>query len=422
MSIPVLSSQNAAKKPLFFYGYIIVAAALIVLAVQSAAVYSFGIFLKPVSEEFDWTRSAISGAHSLYMFLQGIFYMITGRLTDRFGPRLVMTVCGLLFGLGFLLISSIDFVWQLYLFWGVMSGIGASGGLVPMVSTVARWFTRKRGLMTGIVVAGVSVGTMIGPPVASQLILSHGWRMSYLVLGATFLVLLMLSAQFLRKDPGQKGLFPNGDSAAQQVATSTAVGGFSLNAAFHTRQFWMLFAMYALFGISQMLIMTHIVPFATDLGISPVAAATIMIIIGGVGLGGRIMMGGVADRIGNKPAFIAGMALMAISMLMLQRARETWSLYLFGAVLGFGYGGEIALMSPVVAELFGLRALGTILGVISFAYFFGCAIGPILAGAIFDMTGSYYIAFATCAVFSIIGLALVILIKPIRDKSPEKAL
>ena len=184
--------SKGSKKPKFFYGYVVIAAGFFVMAVLNAGLHSFGVFLKPISTEFGWTRAATSGAHSMSLFLMGLLYMVTGRLSDRFGPRVVLTVCGVLFGLGYLLMSQISALWQLYLFYGVLVAMGISGGFVPLVSMAVRWFVRRRALMTGIIASGIGAGTMIGPPLAGWLISNYGWRNSYFMIGITTLVLLVL--------------------------------------------------------------------------------------------------------------------------------------------------------------------------------------------------------------------------------------
>ena len=167
-------SPTESKKPRFFYGYVIIIVGFFVMALMWGTTLNFGLFLKPMSAEFGWTRATTSAPFSLSMFLFGILGMVTGRLNDRFGPRIVVTVCGLFLGVAFLLMSQISALWQLYLFYGVMIAIGTSGSFVPLASTVARWFARRRGLMTGLVLSGYGAGAMIGPPVASWLISSYG--------------------------------------------------------------------------------------------------------------------------------------------------------------------------------------------------------------------------------------------------------
>lgn len=399
-------------KPKFFYGYVVVALAFLIMAIMGGTIYTFGIFFKPLAGDFGWSSAATSGAFSLQMVIHGLFYIVTGRLNDRFGPRLVVSACCLLLGAGYLLMSQISDIWQLYLFYGVVIGIGMSGAFVPLGSTVARWFVKRKGAMIGIAVAGISVGTMIMPPVASWLISSYGWRTSYVVMGLMVLVITISAAQFLRRDPTQMRLLPYGQSEVREGDSNVEVSGFSLQEAMHTRQFWLLCVAFLSFGVSQTAIMVHIVPHATELGISATAAASIFTAIGGLGIVGRIVMGGTSDRIGCRAALAICFVLLTVTLAWLLVAKELWMLYLFAAVFGFGYGGTSALISPTVAEFFGLRSHGVILGVTTFVTTAGCAVGAVMAGSVFDTTGSYQVAFLICVALSIIGIILSALLRP----------
>jgi len=403
--------STGSKKPRFFYGYIVVLAAFFIFAVLNGTMYSFGVFLKPLIAEFGWTRAETSGAYSMFLVVLGFLYMLTGRLTDRFGPRIVMTVCGFLLGLGFLLMSQISAIWQLYFFYGVIIAMGHSGGLVPLPSTIAKWFVRRRGIMTGITVSGIGLGTIVVPPLASRLISDYGWRTSYLIIGTIALVLLMIAAQFLRRDPGQMGQLPDGGNEVKQNSAALEARGFSFQEAIRTKQFWMFGIMTFCFGFGLIAVMVHIVPHATDLGISPITAANILAIIGGLSIVGRIGLGSASDRIGNKKSLIIGFILLSIAFSWLLVANELWMFYLFAIILGLAYGGLIALRSPVVAELFGMKEHGATLGAASFMDCIGCALGAFVTGWVFDVTSSYYLAFLTCTGLSVIGLILVLLLK-----------
>ena len=406
-------ARNGAPK--FFYGYIVALAAFLIMVVTWGAFYSFGVFFKPVLTEFGWTRAATSGAYSLSFVLSGFIGIFAGRLSDRLGPRIVMTGCGLFLGLGYLLMSQVNAIWQLYLFNGVIVGIGLSGAYVPAISTVSRWFVRRRGLMTGIVVAGIAAGTMVIPPVANWLISSYGWRTSYNIIGIIVLVLMILAAQFLRRDPSQMGLSPYGEGEVEQESLNLEARGFSLQRAIHTGQFWMLCVMFLCFEFCVNTIMVHIVPHATDLKISAASAVNILAIIGGLGVAGRIIMGSAGDRIGNKLAITTCFILMSAALLWLLATKELWMFYLFAVIFGFAYGGYSPLISLMVAELFGLSSLGVILGAVTFSLTIGAAIGPTLAGRIFDITSSYQPAFLVCAGFSIIAIILALFLKPITN-------
>ncbi len=401
------------RKPKFFYGYIIASAGFIIMVIMWGALYSFGIFFKPLLAEFGWTRAATAGAYSLFFVLHGFLYIFTGRLTDKFGPRIITTICGFFFGLGFLLISQINAIWQFYLLYGVILAIGASGGWVPLASTLSRWFIKRRGLVIGIVVSGVGFGTVIMPPIANWLILSYGWRTSYIIVGFIALIVLLLAAQFLRRDPAQMGQLPYGVDQIKGEVSNLPSQGFSFWKAIGTSQFRLLCVAFFCFGFCLHVIMVHIAPYATDLGFSAIMAANILAIIGGLSIAGRITTGGAGDRIGNKLALVTSFILSSVALLWLLLAQEVWMLYLFAVVFGFAYGGWSALMSPMTAELFGLKSHGAILGSVIFVFTVGSAIGPVLAGRIFDITGSYQLAFLISAALSIAALILALLLRPI---------
>ena len=167
--------------PPIFYGYFVVVASFFIVMVMYAAFYSYGVFFKPLLNEFGWTRAIISGAFSLSTILLGIMSILMGGLSDRFGPRIVLTLCAFLLGLGYFLMSQISTAWQLYLVYGIIIGTGMGGSFVPVMSTIARWFTKRRGMMTGIIAAGIGVGASVGPPTVHQLIFNYGWRISFII-------------------------------------------------------------------------------------------------------------------------------------------------------------------------------------------------------------------------------------------------
>jgi MFS family permease len=394
------------------YGATVVASASVIMVLIFAVQYSFGIFFKPVLTEFGWTRAMTAGAFSLVWISQGIVSILMGGLNDRLGPRIVLTVCGALIGTGFLLMSQIGALWQLYLFYGVIVGAGLGGTFVPLTSTTARWFVARRGLMTGIVAAGVGVGAFIGPPIANYLITTYAWRRAYAILGAIVLGGVVILAQFLRRDPAQVGRTPyahgTAAAAAKQVAT-----GLSLHEAVASRMFWIVFAAFFCYGFALQAIMLHLAPHATDLGISGATAASILASIGGASIVGKVLLGVLADRIGNKRVYLVSFVLMIAALVWLLVVRDAWALYTFGLVFGFAYGGLATAHSPLVAWLFGMKQHGLVFGVSFNGWTIGCAVGPIVAGYIFDVTHSYQIAFAICAVLAFVGLLLTTLLAPV---------
>ena len=409
--------QSSGAQPGLFYGYIVVAVAFIILVVVSGVHYAFGVFMKPMLTELGWSRAIISGAFSLSWIVQGFLSIVMGGLNDKFGPRIVLILSSFLRALGYILMSQVDTVWQLYLFYGIIIGIGMGGAVIPLMSTVARWFVERRGMMTGIVVAGLGIGVLIGSPVTNWLISTFDWRLSYIILGSIVLVVSVAAAQFLKRDPAQVGQKPYGEERRVEQAAETRSGEYSLIEVIYSRQFWLVYTMIFCFGLCLYAILVHIVPHATDLGISAATAASILAAIGGASVVGRVLFGNIADRIGNRKVYIICFILMSASMFWLMTAAAVWAFYIFAIAFGLAWSGLITSMSPMVAWLFGLRSHGLILGMVNTGFGFGCAAGPIIAGYIFDSTRSYQSAFLICAAVGIIGLILSALLTPIGGES-----
>ncbi|MFC1971509.1 MFS transporter [Chloroflexota bacterium] len=402
------------KKSKYFYGYIVLVAAFISRLVMYGPRESYGVFFKPMQADFDWSRALISGAYSASVIVQGLVAIIMGGLNDRLGPRVVITLCGVLIGAGYLLMSQVNFAWQLYLFYVLVVGVGMGGNFAPLLSTVARWFVKKRSMVTGIVIAGGGIGVIIASPVANWLISKYEWRISYLILGALVLIIILIAAQFLKRDPAKMGQVPYGENEEKEHRLETATEEFTLLEATHTRQLWMEIAMMFCFGLCGATIIVHIVPHATDLGISTTTAANILASRGMAILTGGIIMGVVADRIGRRQSFAVCFVLMSAAFFWLFVATEVWMLYLFIIVFGFSSGGLASLQSPLIAELFGMTSHGLILGVSAFSYTVGAAIGPFLAGYVFDISGSYQVSFIVCVVASVTGLMLAVTLRPVK--------
>ena len=270
--------------------------------------------------------------------------------------------------------------------------------------------------MTGVVLSGIGIGTIAVPLLANWLISIYDWRVSYIILGGTASAIVVLAAQFLRYDPAQIGQVPYGGNTGAEQELSLATDSITLRAAVNTRQFWLLFFMSFCSGFYMFATTVHIVPHAIELGMPATTAAGILATIGGLSIAGRIILGSAADRIGNRNAFIISFFLISAAFFWLAPAQGEWQIYLFAIVYGFAFGGCEAQWSPMAATLFGLNSLGLILGTITTGFSAGSALGPIMAGYLFDIGGSYQTAFLVCAVAGVIGLTLTIFLKPIKTK------
>jgi len=314
----------------------------------------------------------------------------------------------------------VNSLWQLYLFYGVIVGVGMSGLWIPLLSPIVRWFVGRRSVMTGIVISGLTVGQLIGPLVMSRLIAAYGWRLSCTILGSAVMVMIVLLAQFLRRNPDQVGRLPGGENRSNKRDIKSVSQDFILKEAIHTPQFWLVALIFFCVGFATFAITVHIVPHATQLGISAVTAANILAINGGIGIIGNFVLGGIiGDRIGNRKTFIIGTVLMAASLFWLVPAREVWMLYLMAVAFGIGLGGAGTSESPLIARLFGLSSHGLIYGVVGLSWTLGGAVGPIVTGYMCDIYGNYQLAFLVCAVVSVLGLMLLIILRPTKRRGIE---
>ena len=407
----------------FFYGYLVVGASLVIMATVWGVYYAFGVFFKPVLNEFGWTKAMTAGAFSLASIMNGVLAIAMGGLTDRFGPRLVMTVCGLFLGLGFMLMSQVSNVFHLYLFYGIFVGVGMSGSFIPLTSTVARWFFKRRGLMTGIVAAGSGIGALMGPPAASRLIPLYGWRMSYLIMGGITLLAVLLSAQFIKRDPAQVGQVPYGENPIERAGRDLRAEGLSTREAIYSSRFWVFFTTGFCYGYCVFAIMVHMTPHAIESGISPIRAANILAAIGGSAILGKVLLGRAGDIVGYRRTLTLGFILTSAALIGLVPAKMGWMLFSIAGLFGFAYGGIAVSHAPLVAELFGLRSHGMIFGALSTSVGLGGAMGPLLTGYLFDVTNSYQIAFLLCAVVSLTGILFAAFLRPsaVRGEAPAYA-
>jgi len=367
--------------------------------------------------EFNWPRETISGAFSLAQIVIGISAIFMGSLNDRFGPRALMTWGGILAGLGFILVSQIHSVWQLYIFHGIIVGIGLGGTDVVLLSTVARWFIKRRGIMSGVVKTGTGIGIMIMPIISAWLITLYEWRNTLIILGIGLMIIVIAGAQLLRREPAQMKLFPDGADRAQPGAVPMSEAGLTFKQAFRTRQFWMLCGAYFVVLFITNTVIVHVAPFASDLKLSGSLAAAMVSIIGGASIAGRLTMGMVADKISCRRALLVCFFLFIAAFAWLQAVNAAWALVLFTVVYGFAHGGFYAVMSPVVAEFFGTRAHGTIFGVVICIASIGGGIGPILTGRIFDDLASYQLAFLVLLGLVVVGLVMTFLSAPPKKKA-----
>ena len=393
-----------------------------ILATIAIRFYTFGIFLVPLTTEFNWDRGILSAASSVAWLVAGTLSILTGRLSDRYGPRVLVTIGGLLLGTGLLLIAQVNSLGQVYLVFGLLMGIGGACSFIPVFSTIPRWFTQKRSTAIGITMTGFGLGAIIFPPLVQWLISSYGWREAFIWLGIITFIIIIPLAQFMRHSPQQKGLLPYGESetAEEERPSAPTAGEFSLKEALKTGHFWLFGAILACFFFCMGVIMVHIAPYAIDIGISPLIAASTLSIIGGTSIIGRLSVGFISDRTGSTKTLTGCFILITLALICLLLAQGIWVFYIFAVIFGLAYGGIITLETTVAAGLFGVRYLGIVLASLELFAGIGGAAGAPLAGVIFDVTGDYHLAFLICVALSILAIILGLFLS--RSKTKEHSI
>ena len=388
-----------------FYGWIMVASSLAITSILFGVQQSFGIFFKSLESEFELSRALTSSVFSAFMLLSAVFGIIGGWALDRYGPRLVFFIMGLLTGLGLVVTGQATSLWQLFLSYSLLIAAGTGATMTVAVATISAWFKKKRGLALGIVTSGSGMGAIFLAPLTAYLIASTDWRTAYLVLGLISWAVVLALSFTLRKNPGEIGSLPDGeqpgtvDAQSSYREKSTGERSFTLAEAFKTRSLKLLLVMFLAHSFCMNLVMTHVVPYAIDRGIADIKAATIISIIGVFNIVGRLATGRISDSIGNRMPGIINSLLFGIAISWLIWSHSLWMFYLFAAFFGLAWGGFSVILIRLVADIFGGRSLGLIMGIANMNFMLGGAIGPALAGYVFDTTGSYTLAF-------IMGIAL----------------
>lgn len=406
------------------YRWIIVATCLLVTAITFGAGYSFGVFLPFWRESFGWSSTVISGAYSLMLFFFTAMGIFAGWGVDRYGPTKTTMAGGFFLSLGLLLTTQVHFVWQLY-FAYVLIGTGMSSAYSPLMTTVSRWFTDRKGLALGIISSGIGVGPLIMAPLAAHIVFNYGWRFCFLVM-ACAAGLTVAAALFLKKTPEEEGTLNQramGNSVIRQsqtrpVESFSEFSDFSLKEALNTKTFWILGSMFLLVGAGIQMVMAHIVACAVDRGIPTITAAAMLSTLTGSSVAGRILMGMLSDRIGRKRTLAISVFAEGVAILGLACASSPWMLFALAATLGFGYGGHGTQLPALTGETLGLSHMGAILGAVTFFWGLGGALGTLLAGYAYDITSSYVSAFIVAAAAMLIVTIMTFrLSRPIRIKT-----
>lgn len=356
-----------------------------------------GLFFKIFEVEFGWSRAVLSAASGLGVLAMGFLAFVSGKLSDSYGPRIVLTVSGICFGLGYILMSWMSEPWQLIVIFSVFLGIGFGAHDVVTLSTVARWFEARRGVMTAVVKVGTAIGQVALPPMVALLIVGVGWRQAVLVMGVSAMIVLVAAASIMRSPPVQT------NDAEQNVP----VLGLTYKEATKDRRFWILCAVQFLFFPTMMTLPLHLPAHGMDLSMTPTLAAALVSTMGATSILGRLGIGRLLDMIGGRNCYLISLVILTAALGPLALIDSHVPLFTFVALYGVAHGALFVVVSPTVAEYFGMREHGAIFGTILFCGTVGGAVGPFLAGVLFDISGSYAVAFLALMVMALVALGLI---------------
>ncbi len=424
-----LVENSLEKRQRIFYGWVIVAVAFVILTLSFATRTTFSVFYPTIVEEFGWERGDTAMMFSIAMFVYALMAPAAGALVDRFNPRWVLPIGASIMGAGIALCSLATAQWQFYLLYGVMAAVGLSiVGWTPVSTIVSNWFTKKRGLVFGILGAGFAV-SLVSATLVQFLISRFGWQAAYVTIGLFAIIIIVpLCILFMRRSPHDMGLLPDGmpqsPSEPQPPNESLRAASFEMKWAdttwtllrvMKTYRFWfLLLAAICIFGIVESTMIAHLVYFFQDVGYTPMLAATIYGVFGIMYAVGNLC-GFASDRVGREKVFIPSCLLAAGAISLLFLIRDTshpWIPFLFAVSFGLGLGPAPPVLFATVVDLFQGKHLGSIIGFMVMVFSAGAAIGPWLAGFLYDKTDSYFTTFLILLASLITPAVLMWLVAP----------
>lgn len=402
----------------FSYGWVIVFAGLVLSLIMYGVVDVFGMMFKPIAGEFQWDRGTISMASMINYLSFGLANLVCGTLSDRFGSRQVMLAGGFLFVAGTLLMSQVQTLWQLYLIFGVVLAVGRSASAVPLAALVTKWFVRNRGLALALA-QSQNVGSAVFAPLAAVLLTGYGWRGTYLWFGLAAVLIIPLALLMREQKTPAPSIGQLSSRAGQGGALSlhTPLAGLTLREAMRTRVFWTLNLMVVGCCVCHSCILLHGFNHMTDVGLDMSTAARVVAIMAIAGMLGKIANGLIADRVGGKWAIAGFLGLQAVMIPFFLEAHSVPSFYSWAVLFGIGFGGPMPVYALLFREYFGVRAIGSILGVFFMIASFGMASGGMMGGVLYNLFGSYAVPFLTSTSTGV-SAALLALTLPATKREP----
>lgn len=396
------------KQPfIIFYGWLVVVAAFTITFVGFGSAYTFSSFVEPLQHEFGASRGSVSFVFSLAGFLYFGLGIVSAPLADRYGVKVLSVVGMILVGAGLILAGRAQSIIQVYAAYSIGIGLGVGSAYVPALGAVQRWFVIRRGFASGLAVSGIGVGTLVMPPFAIWLISTLGWRSAYTVLGVMAIVLGLLATSLIEDDPAKLGQQPDGARDAPTMPIQSPPSSLSVARIIRTRRFIQLYIASLVGSLGVFVPFVHLTRYAIDHGVSPTIAVWLLGVIGIGSTVGRFFLGGIADKIGRERFLIAMYIGMAASLVIWAASSSFYPLALFAVLFGVFYGGWVAILPAVVADLFGTQQASRVIGVLYTSVAIGTLIGPSAAGFIYDVGHSYFIPIAASAVSSVIAAIII---------------
>ena len=398
-------TSQAGPDRRIFYGWFVLGACFFSLFLSTGARNGFGVFILPMTDEFDWSRGTISLALAIGWLANGVSQPFIGRLYDRFGGRSIMSVSLLVLGCCTILLSQTNSIWFLIVVFGFVMSIASGGAsMVTIHGILSKWFYRKRGIVLSISTAGASAGSLVLIPFTSYLILLVEWRAAWLVLGLLVLTLaLPLVLLLIRDDPAEMGEVADGDAVppprktGERRPSTIRTGPLDVDSwreSYRSQPIWQLTAAYFVCGMTTAIISVHYVPFAVERGLSPSVAALAFGMMSGLNVLGVIAVGIVSDKVGRKYLLGAVYGVRGLAYVMLILGPGSFGLWGFALIAGFSWIATAPLTSSLTADIYGLRAIGTLNGMTNFAHQMGGALSIYMAGVLYDRLGAYDVPFA----------------------------
>ena len=407
------------------YSWVILSTGFVVLFFGGGSRFVFGLMLKPMADDMGWSRSSLSGAVTLFMVVSALAMPVVGRLVDRYSLRWTMAAGVLLAAAGIGLTGRVTAIWQVFVIYGVLYAVGnAAGSTGPVGVMVSRWFVRRRGIANSAAISGNALGQLVIIALLTSLLTTLGWRMSFAVLAAANLAIVapLVLATVRPRPPGPpngedtvKGYAGHGGREQQQVTTD---GAASLREILASRQLRLLLLVYAVCGIQDFFVATHVVAFALDEGVGPILAGNILALMGLVGLLGVLSSGLLSDAFGpSRPTAICFLMRIGIFAFIIN-FRDTPSIVAFALLYGFTFLITAPLTVVFASNIFGPARLGTVSGLISMVHQIAGGLGALVGAIIFDRWHSYDPAFVLMLGLAVVGTATMLLV---RDKTMVQA-